>query len=100
MAEAIKGTVVEWRQGLDLDVAIQAVEEPQALAAQLLPLVEARLARSDLTIADFRATATTESYIHLPSVFDAQVLTNTPLDFLPVPDCEGVVLGKAPPVPI
>lgn len=76
-------------------MAVEAVKDPQALAAELLPLVEARLVQSELTIVDIQASARMEVYIHLQCVFDTQILDDTPLDFIPVPDCEGVIFGKA-----
>ena len=95
LAAAVKDAVAEWRLRLDFDSAAQAVEDPVAFTAQILPIVEQRLALSGVTVGDLRATGHQEVFIHLPNAFDAQGLDETPLTFLPVPSCEGALRAKA-----
>lgn len=95
LAEAVRDVVAEWRQSLDFDAAVLAIEDPGTYTAQISPLVEARLTHLGINVDDLRADVSRETFIHLPNVFDASSLAETPKTFLPVPSCEGVLMGKA-----
>mgnify|MGYP003587660956 CR=1 FL=1 len=95
LAAAVKDAVAEWRQHLDFDSAAQAIEDPVAFTAQILPLVEQQLALSSVTVGELRAIAQQEVFIHLPNAFETQGLDETPSKFLPVPSSEGVLRAKA-----
>jgi len=91
---AVSAAVKEWI-GTRSESQIQAtLENPVALGANLVPLIEAKLAAAGATtLADVAAHAWSSPALHLRKVFVPGSLPETPLGFTPVPHCAGTTIA-------
>lgn len=94
-AKAIRSAVGQWRQGRTPEEAVLALADPTVLAASLLPMVQAQCTQAGVLLPQLQSRAQQDPYTHLPDVFDALNLVDTPIAFLPVPPCEGTILARA-----
>lgn len=92
---AVRGAVVEWRQGYTFEDAVRQLSDPNTLGASLTPLIDHRLNQSGVPRPQLVAHAWSVPCVVLRSAFDASDLPDTPTDFCPVPDREGTLLARA-----
>ncbi|WP_411563627.1 TauD/TfdA family dioxygenase [Pseudomonas shirazensis] len=91
---AVRAVVRDWMGAQSEPQIREALENPVALGAQLLPVIQAKLsAAGATTLAEVLEHAWTAPALHLRSVFEPGALPPTPEDFTPVPVCPGTAVA-------
>lgn len=91
---AVRAAVREWMGAQSEPQIREALENPVALGAQLLPVIQAKLsAAGATTLAEVLEHAWTAPALHLRSVFEPGALPPTPEGFTPVPVCPGTAVA-------
>jgi hypothetical protein len=91
---AVRAAVGEWMNA-QTELQIQtALENPVELGAELVPLIEAKLAAAGATtFSDVVEHAWSSPALHLRAVFEPGALPDTPVAFTPVPVCSGTAVA-------
>lgn len=92
---ALRIVVMEWTAQFTAEEMAQQLSDPVALSRAMMPALDVELTKLGCTRADIQELAWQTPCIHLHSVFDPKSIPDTPLDFRPVPDCEGTLLARA-----
>lgn len=93
-SEAVRVVVTNWRSQLTIEQVIEQLQHPAKLGQSLLPAIEQELLIRDCSRKDVKDLAWASPCLRLQAVFDPSALPETPIDFTPVPDEEGVLLAK------
>jgi hypothetical protein len=93
-SEAVRAAVTKWRSHLTIKQVIDHLQHPVALGQLLLPAIEQELRARNCSRKDVKNLAWANPCLHLQTAFDPGALPDTPTDFRPVPDAEGVLLAK------
>ncbi|WP_223194724.1 MULTISPECIES: TauD/TfdA family dioxygenase [Pseudomonas] len=92
---ALRIVVTNWKAQLTVDAMTQQLSDPVAFGQSLLPALDEELTKLGCTRGDVHGFAWKSPCLHLRSVFDPQQLPETPIDFRPVPECEGTLVARA-----
>lgn len=90
LSNALKTTVLEFYQGQrHVDF-----EKVTAYQDELLAILIRHLETSGCIVAELRAELKKLTYLHLSKVFDVADLPETPVAFLPLPDCAATIFAR------
>lgn len=97
-AEAVRAAVENWMAERSLEQCAVSLDDPVALAGELLPRVKDHLEARGVTLPQLKSLAWSEPCIHLQAVFSVDVtgeaLPETPCAFLPIPDCLATIAAR------
>lgn len=95
LAAAVRAAVHQWMQSTTPAQRRAELSSPANLSATLGLTVETLLLGQGHAPAAGRAHVLSASYRHLKAVFDANTLADTPDGFVPVPDTDSTMAGRA-----
>lgn len=95
LAAAVKTAIAAWKQATNSDQRRYFMGSPAELSMLLAKEVEVALIQAGVDPGVARQDALSAPYIHLPGVFEPSDLPDTPDWFIPVPDNDGTISGRA-----
>jgi L-asparagine oxygenase len=95
LAAAVKTALAAWKQATNTDERSDGISRPAELSMQLAQVIEAELVNAGEDLAVVRQDVLSAAYIHLPGVFEPTDLPDTPDWFIPVPDTDSTIFGRA-----
>ncbi|AQT61469.1 TauD/TfdA family dioxygenase [Cellvibrio sp. PSBB023] len=95
LAAAVRAAIAAWKQATTFDQRKAEIDNPAELGSKLAQEVEIELSKTGENTMIMRRDALAAPYVHLSSVFQPTDLSDTPEDFIPVPDTDGTILGRA-----
>ncbi|WP_170854598.1 TauD/TfdA family dioxygenase [Azotobacter beijerinckii] len=98
-AEAVRTVVANWMAGKTLHQCVEALSDPVQFSEEQLPAVHEQLQANGVSLQQLKDLAWSEPYLHLQDVFPIagldDELPETPVAFLPVPDCRATAAARA-----
>lgn len=98
-AEAVRTEIANWMVGRSLQSCADELSDPVQFSNALVPNLLSRLQAAGVTRYQLKQLAWGEPCIHLQGVFPTEgyddQLPETPVDFLPVPDCQATIAARA-----
>lgn len=95
LTKAVSTAIAAWKRATTDDQRIECLSRPAALSTQLASAVKQALIQAGADPLLVRQDALSSPCTHLPGVFEATDLPETPEGFTPVPDADGTILGRA-----